>query len=154
MPRKKPPPRRIGEAPKKRRRRSNIGRLSGSRYRDEADFQDEVIRRALANQFKVFHQGDSRRILIGRGYYDLTMISRVAPRIIFAELKMPAGEVAQEQAEWGALAKSLSQFMPQVEYYLWVPQDLQAIDQILKTVPDPSRMQVFHEAMKNFQGIQ
>ena len=154
MPRKKAPPRRVGEAPRRRRRTSSeIGALTGRRYPDEANLQKEIIQKALAHQWKVFHQGDMRKILIGRGFPDLVLVSRQAARILFAEIKMPWGEITQEQIEWGGLIQSLQALMPGVEYHLWTPHDMPAIHETLKTVPDPNRQEAFTHAMTFFSGL-
>ena len=94
-----------------------------------------------------------RKILIGRGFPDLVLISRIAPRILFAELKMTWGEITQEQIEWGSLLQAINQSTPAIEYHLWTPNDMTQIQQTLKTQPNPHQQAAFAQAITHFQGL-
>ena len=61
-----------------------------------------------------------------RGWPDVALCR--PPRLIFAELKSSAGKLTPAQAEWLGLLEGC----PQVEVYLWRPDDLDDVTRILR----------------------
>lgn len=112
----------------------------------EKTLQAWVVSRAEAAGFRVWHVPtpmkpigrntfvpDSR----GRGLPDLLMLHTEQPRLIFAELKSDDGVTSDEQDEFLALARRLSEATRGedghrvVETYLWRPQGQELIERIL-----------------------
>ena len=115
-------------------RRSSNGTLTAAEYRrliTESSFQDKVIQTAELGGWWVWHDTDSRRNRAGLP--DLIMIR--PPRVIFAELKKHDGRVRRsQQTVLGLLADC-----PDVESYLWRPDDFEAIERILARRGSASR---------------
>jgi len=83
-----------------------------TRAHPERDFQDEVIARARANGWNVWHFHDSRklvtrkngaRFLVGdadaKGFPDLVLAHRHRAVVLFRELKIPPNKLTPEQDE-------------------------------------------------------
>ena len=82
---------------------------------------------------KVLHASKRKRspgLRVTPGYPDLTLIR--APRIIFAELKMPGNYPTEAQREWGDEIMGTP-----AEYYLWRPDHWDDILEILQEAPSP-----------------
>ena len=85
----------------------------------EAQLQRGIVALARTLGWRVYHTrysvGSDRE---SHGWPDLVLCR--PPRLIMAELKGPRGVVQPEQAEWLALLGQC----PDVETYLWWPEDL------------------------------
>lgn len=99
----------------------------------EAIFQDQVVRMARGQGWLVFHPAPFQvRPGVwrsdGKGFPDLVLIHPGGRGVVFAELKAEGGKLSDDQIAWGeAIVKSGG------EYYVWRPQDLQAIaDRLVK----------------------
>ena len=91
-------------------------------YRDEAEFQADVIHRAKELGWRVYHTHDSRKS--EAGFPDLKMVR--AGVLVFAELKTDKGKLSAPQASWGEdLAAT------RAEYYVWRPNDWPLIEEVL-----------------------
>ncbi len=91
----------------------------------ERDLQRNIEREAMKFGWELtYHTYDSRRSK--EGFPDLVMVR--PPRVIFAELKSDdkQAKLSDPQKEW---AEALLQCP--VEYYLWRPENLEAIMQAL-----------------------
>lgn len=121
--------------------------MPAPRYRTAADtteaqFQADVVDRARALGWLVFHDRDSRTA-IAAGLPDLILLHQKSGRIIFAELKSPTGRIRPGQREFLETAAR----SPQNEIALWRPDELEEITQILAgktrcgplTLPPPPR---------------
>lgn len=89
----------------------------------EAAFQDQVLGLARLYGWRGYHTHDSRRS--SPGFPDLVLLR--PPRLMFAELKTATGQLRREQDEW---LNDLRQ-VGAVEVYLWRPDQLQAIAELL-----------------------
>ncbi len=58
----------------------------------------------------------------GRGFVDLVLAKEGCP-VIFAECKRRLGKLTPEQEQWQELLKSV----PGIRYFVWRPDDLEAI---------------------------
>lgn len=99
-------------------------------YVTEEMVMSTVIAIAKALKYRVYHTFDSRRSTAG--YPDLTLL-RTGPntgdtRLIVVECKSSRGRVSPEQREW------LADFskVPGVEVYLWGPEALSDVEDILR----------------------
>lgn len=90
----------------------------------ERDFLQSV--RGLAELFgwKCYHTWNS--IHSPAGFPDLVLVR--PPRVIFAELKMPRRKPTPAQQEWLNLLGEC----PQVEVYLWTPDDWETVVAVLR----------------------
>ena len=90
----------------------------------EADFQRQVLDLARIFGWRAYHPMLSK--WSERGFPDLTLIR--PPRVVFAELKRAKGLTTVFQDEWAQLLSAC----PGVEYFLWRPDDLDAIAELLR----------------------
>lgn len=99
----------------------------------EKQFQAVVTKIAKANQWRVFHVGDSRkqtrdgRFVPDRGIAGFPDLVLVRERVIFAELKREKAKPTSDQAAVLQLLENAG-----AETYLWRPSDLEGIENILR----------------------
>lgn len=97
----------------------------------ESEFQDAVIELANWSQWFVHHDRPARTkegwrtaIIGDPGYPDLHIVR--APRSVFAELKTDSGALTEAQEVWLLALAACGH-----EVYLWRPDDLESIAEIL-----------------------
>ncbi len=101
----------------------------------EAAFQAAIVELAARCGWQSYHTYDSRRS--APGFPDLVLCR--APRLLFVEVKTARGRVRPAQHVWLAALAAC----PQVEVYLWRPEQWDAIVRVL-TAPD-ARKGATHE---------
>ena len=89
----------------------------------EKQWQATVVEQCELSGWLWYHTYDSRRS--PPGFPDLVMVKK--GRIIFAELKVGKNKVGKAQQEWVDLLK----VNKGVEVYVWRPEDLQEVINIL-----------------------
>jgi hypothetical protein len=89
----------------------------------EREWQNLVVRYALARGWWCYHTFDSRRSQ--PGFADLTMVR--APRLAFAELKRAGGRASPSQTQFIERVAEV----PGVEAYLWYPDHWRKIAETL-----------------------
>ncbi|MFH2071705.1 MAG: VRR-NUC domain-containing protein [Actinomycetota bacterium] len=94
----------------------------GSWAMTEQELLDVVTRLAKMMGWTVYHTNRSDRS--EPGYPDLTMVR--PPRLVYAELKTVKGRLTEPQKRWLDLLGRTA-----AETYLWRPDDLDSIPQIL-----------------------
>jgi len=90
----------------------------------EREFLRQVAELARLYRWRVYHPWLSIRS--DRGWPDVAMVR--PPRLVLAELKTARGKVSPHQAEWLDLLGAC----PGVEVFLWRPDDIQRIAEILR----------------------
>ncbi len=88
-----------------------------------ADFQWQIVKYAKLCGWD--YQYWWRTLKSPKGFLDLVLVRQ--PRLIFAEIKIPPDVLSKEQQKWFNIWKQ----MPQVEVYIWKPDDWNDIEQIL-----------------------
>lgn len=96
-------------------------------FRDEKDFQWEVIKEARDLGWEEYHTYNSRRSK--KGFPDLVLVRE---RVIFAELKTEDEDLTADQRNWREWLEGA-----QAEYYLWRPSDWPKIAETLRTTRPP-----------------
>lgn len=98
------------------------------RIEDEADFEAFVKAKAESFGYIYYHTWRSQHS--PSGFPDCTM-ARLdpKPRLIYAELKMPGNQPTIDQLIWLEILQHVG---PPVEAYLWWPEDIQEILDILQ----------------------
>ncbi len=102
----------------------------------ETELSDSIINAARDLGWLAYHSHRSERS--EPGYPDLTLVR--PPRVIFAELKVGKGRLTRPRLNKGKTRllpgqttwKAALELCPGVEYYLWMPEDLDAIYEVLK----------------------
>jgi VRR-NUC domain-containing protein len=89
-----------------------------TRQMTEADLLECVVDCAALFGFRAYHTRFSIGSRDGVGYPDLTLVSSLQRRVIWAELKGPRGGASPEQVEWIAELRLAGQ-----EAYCWWPKD-------------------------------
>jgi hypothetical protein len=100
---------------------------------DEQSFQSAVAEVARLAGWRVAHFRPARTArgwktpvtADGAGWPDLVLVR--PPRIAFAELKSASGEATDRQLEW----LDVLRLLPQVEVYLWRPDDWNSLVETL-----------------------
>jgi hypothetical protein len=123
--------------------------LNASGELSEATFQGQVVSLANLYGWRIRHEpaggkgGRVDREQVGRGFPDLVLLR--PPRLIFAELKTASGRVSVAQQEWLDDLRRVGETIEResahgdyhpgfdggVEAYLWRPDDLQDIANLL-----------------------
>ena len=93
----------------------------------EDDFLAAVTELATLAGWLVYHTYDSRRSQAG--FPDLVLAR--ADKLIFAELKTAKGVIRAAQVTWLDTLGTVAHNQPDVEVYLWRPQDWAGIEKIL-----------------------
>ena len=83
-----------------------------------------VVKLAEENGWLYYHTYLSKKY--PKGFPDLVLV-KPPHRVIFAELKMPYGELTDDQKKW----RRALRFCPGVRYFLWRPKDWNAIHKTL-----------------------
>jgi hypothetical protein len=93
-------------------------------FADEADFQAEVERIAIAGGFECYHTRNSRRSR--KGFPDLIAVRNGVQ--VVAELKMPGNKPTPEQEKWLALFRTV----PGCRVFLWYPEHVEQIHEVFR----------------------
>ena len=115
--------------------------MSSRLHQTEAQFQQAVLDAARVHQWFAHHQrparvrrdgADTYRSAIAgdKGFPDIVLVRsrNGVGRLIVAELKSATGKLTAEQAAW----LGMLELVPGIEVFCWVPDDMDAILEILR----------------------
>ena len=102
----------------------------------EADWQAKVVKYAQDHKWRCIHiPRPELAPTSAKGYVDLTLFPpspyRIAPNIVFRELKMQGGRLTKEQLEWGQHLSALG-----FDWGVWYfPGDWELVERLIKPEP-------------------